>query len=120
MDVRITSGSTHYFGFGATRALSTTTVQASNGVYKESPYATFQGIVTGTGAVTATIAIQVSNEDATMAGTKSNWITIGTISLSGTTTATDGFTSISPWKYVRANVTAVSGTGATVEIIMGV
>jgi hypothetical protein len=99
-----------------------TTAVPTNGtpVYKDSPYATFQGIVTGTGAVTASVAIQASNEEATMNGTKSNWITIGTIILSGTTTATDGFTTVAPWKYMRASVTAISGTGTTLEVLMGV
>lgn len=120
-DVRITSGLTRYFGFGTTPGIpSSTTVQASLGVYKESPYASYQAIVTGTGAVTATVVIQCTNEDASFNGTQSHWVTIGTITLTGTTTASDGFTSISPWKYSRANVTAVTGTGAVVEVIMGV
>jgi len=107
-----------YFAFSG--ANSTTTNQASSPIYKESPYGTFQAIVTGTGTVTATIAVQVSNEANTFNGIKANWITMGTITLTGTTTATDGFTTICPWRYVRANVTNVTGTGATAEIIMGV
>jgi hypothetical protein len=107
-----------YFAFSGVN--STTTNQASSPIYKESPYGTFQAIVTGTGAVTATIAVQVSNEANTFNGIKANWITMGTITLTGTTTATDGFTTICPWRYVRANVTNVTGTGATAEIIMGV
>ena len=99
---------------------STTSTGASSPIFKESPYSAFQAIVTGTGTVTGTINIDVTNEDATAQGTKSNWITIGTITLSGTTTATDGFTTVAPWRYVRANVTAISGTGATVQILMGV
>lgn len=70
---------------------------------------TFQGIVTGTGAVTATVLIQCSND-----GT--NWLTLGTLTLSGTTTATDGFASAAPWAFVRANVTARTGTGAAVTV----
>ena len=81
---------------------------------------TFQASVTGTGAVTATVVMQVSNEEAAYLGTTSNWITLGTITLSGTTTATDGFTTDAPWRYVRAGVTAISGTGATVTSNMGV
>ena len=92
-----------------------TSTGAGNAVFKDSPAATFQAIVTGTGAVTATVNIEVSNDG-------SNWLStaLGTISLSGTTTANDGFTSSAPWKYVRANLTAVSGTGATVKVLMGV
>lgn len=118
-DMFIKSGEQpRYFAFSGVN--SATTVVASSPIYKESPYGTFQAIVTGTGAVTATVSIQVSNETDTFNAAKTNWITLGTISLSGTTTATDGFTTVCPWRYVRANVTAVSGTSATVETIMGV
>jgi hypothetical protein len=91
------------------------TTGASSLVYKDSPYATFQAVVTGTGAVTATVTIEYSNDGTNVLSTVG-----GTITLSGTTTASDGFTSTSPWKYVRANVTAISGTGATVQVYMGV
>ena len=107
-----------YFLFGSNNYATTNT--SSSAIYKESPYSAFQAIVTGTGAVTATVAIQVSNEEATGQGTNSNWITIGSIALTGTTTATDGFTTIAPWRFVRAVTTNVTGTGATVEVIMGV
>lgn len=105
-----------YFAFSA--VLSTTTTAASSPTYKESPYSTFQAIVTGTGSVGATVLIQGSNEPDTFNGVKSNWVTIDTYTLTGTTTATTGSTSVSVWKYVRANVTAISGTGATVQVIM--
>lgn len=92
-----------------------TSTGAGVSVYKDSPYSSFQATVTGTGTVTATIAIEVSND-----GT--NWCAtpMGTITLSGTTSSTDGFTTQAPWKYVRANVTAISGTGATAQVYMGV
>lgn len=88
---------------------------AQTGTYKDSPKATYQATVSGTGAVTATVLIEVSND-----GT--NWCStaLGTISLSGTTSATDGMTSDAPWKYHRANITAISGTGATVQVWWGV
>ena len=105
-----------YFAFSG--VTSTTAVAASSSIYKESPYSSFQAIVTGTGSVGATVVIQGSNETATFNGTKSNWVTIDTYTLSGTTTATGGSTSTSVWRYLRANVTAISGTGATVEVIM--
>lgn len=96
-----------------TSGVTSTGVQ--NKVYKDSPYSTFQATVTGTGAVTATVVIEVSLD-----GT--NWCSTpaGTITLSGTTTSSDGFTTASSWKYVRANITAISGTGATVVVLMGV
>lgn len=64
----------------------------------------------GTGAITATIVTYVSND-----GT--NWLTLATTTLSGTTTASDGFTWIAPWKFVRAGVTAISA-GATINGII--
>jgi hypothetical protein len=117
-DVFIKSGEQpRYFAFSGVN--SATATGASSPIMKESPYGTFQAIVTGTGSVSATVLIQVSNEVNTFNGVKSNWITMGTITLSGTTTATDGFTTVCPWRYVRANVTAISST-SVVEIIMGV
>lgn len=77
--------------------------------------AAFQATVAGTGAVTATVNIEVSNEPR---GSSQSWLVAGTITLSGTTTASDGFTINSPWKFVRANLTAVSGTGAAVTVRM--
>lgn len=78
---------------------------------------TFQAVLdANTGAsMSATVDIEVSND-----GT--NFITLGKITLSGTggTTETDGFTSDAPWAYVRGNVTAISGTGANVSLYMGV
>jgi hypothetical protein len=118
-DVKIKSGEQpRYFAFSG--VLSTTATGASTPLYKESPWSTFQAIVTGSGTVGATVVMQGSNEDATYNGSKANWVTINTFTLSGTTTATDGYTSVSTWRYVRANVTAISGTSATVEVIMGV
>lgn len=76
---------------------------------------TFQATVAGTGAVTATVRIQVSND-------KTTWIDSTTsphIALSGTTTATDGFRMDAKWAYVRAFLDAISGTGAAVTVTMG-
>ena len=117
-DVFIKSGEQpRYFAFSGVN--STAVIAVSTPTYKESPYGAFQAIVTGTGSVSATVLIQVCNETDTFNAVKSNWITMGTITLSGTTTATDGFTTICPWRYVRANVSAISAT-STVEVIMGV
>ena len=112
------SGRNVWIKSGSTRDIMVdrTTTGAGDGHFKDSPHATFQATVTGTGAVTATVDIEVSND-----GT--NWLdtVAGTITLSGTTTHSDGFTTTSaPWKYVRANVTAISGTGASVDVVMGV
>lgn len=73
---------------------------------------TFQATVAGTGTVSATVQILVSDD---VAATPS--ILLGTITLSGTTSATDGFASEGSWGYYMAKVTAISGTGATVAVI---
>jgi hypothetical protein len=73
----------------------------------------FQAIVSGTGAVTATVNVEVSLDGV-------NFLIQSTIILSGTTSATDGFASFAQWQYVRGNVTAISGTGAAVTLYMSV
>jgi hypothetical protein len=68
---------------------------------------------TSAGAGAATILIQGSNDG-------SNWDLIGTHSLTlATTTSSDSFLSNDRYKFVRANVTAISGTGAVVSETMG-
>ncbi len=102
-------------GYVHTIMVGKTTTGAGDWKYKDSPYAAFQAIVTGTGAVTATVDIEMSNDGVNVVDTAA-----GTITLSGTTSHSDGFTTNSPWKYVRANVTAISGTNASVEVLMSV
>lgn len=77
------------------------------------PNNTFQATITGTGAVGATVLIQVSNDGV-------GWITKGTITLSATTTDTDHYALTEPWVYRRADLTAISGTSAAVVVTMGV
>ena len=76
---------------------------------------TFDAKVVGTGAVTATVIIYVSNT-----GDDDDWIDAGTITLSGTTSDADGFAMEAKWAYTKANVSAISGTGAAVTVVMGV
>lgn len=75
---------------------------------------TFQASgTTSAGAGAATIVVQVSNDN-------TNWLTAGTISLTlSTTSTTDGFVLDAKWVYIRGNVTAISGTNATVSLVMG-
>lgn len=110
-NVRVVTGEVYNL-FADPGVTSTTT---GSFVYKVGPYATFQANVVGTGAVSATVVIECSND-----GTYAVATALGTITLSGTTSSTDGFTTNAPWKYVRARVTAISGTGATVQVYMGV
>jgi hypothetical protein len=76
--------------------------------------ATYQAVGrTSDGAGDASIDIEVSNDN-------QNWILLATIDLTlGTDTVTDGFASAAAWLYVRANVTAISGTDAAVSVFMG-
>lgn len=96
----------------ATGAGASVTFDRPSGYGTTRSKATFQGTVSGTGAVTATVLVEVSNNAV-------NWLTLGTITLSGTTTASDGFAADAPWVWVRGNVTAISGTGAAVTLIQG-
>lgn len=74
---------------------------------------TFQATVRGVGAVAATILIEGSND-------KEAFLLLGTITLSGTTQASDGFVGNAPWHYVRARLdTAPTGTGAAVTVTVG-
>ena len=60
----------------------------------------------------ATILIQVSNDGV-------NYITLGTITLTlGTSVTSDGFAVANSYEYYRANVSAISGTGAQVTVYM--
>lgn len=71
----------------------------------------YQATLTGTGAVTASIVVEVSNDNV-------GWISdsTSTLSLSGTTVASVGFVSSATWAYARARVTAITGTGAAVVV----
>ena len=81
----------------------------------DSIYNTFQACVDGTAGVqTATVAIDVSNDALHPVGT-----VLGTITLSGTISASDGFAAMNSWKYCRARVTAVTGTNAVVTCLLG-
>lgn len=69
---------------------------------------------TSAGAGSATIVIEVSNVERP---TTNDWLTMGTITLTlGTTRSSDGFSSSVQWRNVRARVTAISGTGASVNV----
>lgn len=68
-------------------------------------------VASGAGAVS--VDIEASNDGV-------NFQVIGTISLAlSSTAACDGFASNAAWLNVRANVTSISGTTATVDLFMG-
>ena len=83
--------------------------------YKGSPDAAIQVLLTGTGAVTATVIIDVSNDGVNACATPA-----ATITLSGASPQSDGFaTQNASWKFVRLRVTAITGTGAAVTGTIG-
>lgn len=77
---------------------------------------TFQAKGTTTAGVgAATVIIEVTND------TTWPWITLGTITLTlGTVATSDGLAMLAGWKYVRARLSAISGTGAAVSVAVGI
>lgn len=74
---------------------------------------------TSAGVGAATIVIEGHN----LASDESDivWETIDTLSLTlGTATTSDSGASTAPWNIVRARVSAISGTDATVRVYMAV
>jgi hypothetical protein len=114
VDVMLGSNVTD-FSSKITGYLGVTSNTTGNTKYKDSPYSTYQAVVSGTGAITATVTIQCSND-----GTNWNATALGVITLNGTTTATDGIATVAPWKYVRAVLSNLTGTGAACYVLMGV
>jgi hypothetical protein len=73
----------------------------------------FHAVLTGGGGtLTCTVKVEASND-----GT--NWVALGTITLSGTTGVNDAFSSETPWIYYRGNVTAITGTSASLTLTVG-
>lgn len=72
-------------------------------------YRSFVAKVAGTGSVSATVLIEASSN-----GT--DFFTLATFTLSGTTSAADACVTDDSWRYLRGRVSAVSGTGAAVTL----
>lgn len=89
-----------------------TTGNATGSIIRDvNPGGTFQATITGTGTVACTVDIQASL-DAT------NWVSLATITLSGTNSATDGFYSVGEWLYYRTVTTGATGTITSIDVIM--
>lgn len=76
------------------------------------PVKSFLATVSGTGAVTGTVLIKGTNDGV-------NTVTLGTITLSGTTSHTDGFSGAYAYLGYIADLTAISGTSAVAKVSMG-
>lgn len=69
---------------------------------------------TSAGAGATDVVIEVRNSELAA------WKTLATVSLVlGTTEVSDGFASQAAWRFVRARITAISGTDATVSANVG-
>lgn len=109
----MSQGRIDYLFVGATAAPTVGPACKAKPANDSSSVVAVQACLSGTGAVTAAVTVEVSNT-----GIDNEWILAGTINLSGTTTATDGFTLNAPWAYVRASLTAISGTSAIAKASM--
>lgn len=78
----------------------------------------FHGYIAGSGNITATIVVQVANTPIapTVAG---QWVTLGTITLSGSAAVSDGFSSEAPWQWYRGNITAMSNANTVAALYVG-
>lgn len=107
-------------GGGGTTALTRTALLAAatatgagSAVADSGRAPSFTADVSGTGTVGATVLIQGRNV------ASGAWTLLGTITLSGSASASDGFASLTRYMEYRANLTAISGTSATVNVAMG-
>jgi hypothetical protein len=75
----------------------------------------YQATLTGSGAISATVVIEVSNDNV-------GWISDGVAELimAGTTLVSSGFVATATWAYTRARITALVGTNATVVVTASV
>jgi hypothetical protein len=74
----------------------------------------FQATLNGASAVSASVRIEGSTDDV-------NWVPIATITLPNSVTAatTDAASTNQTAPWIRANLTAISGVGASVTVISG-
>lgn len=77
----------------------TATTLTGNWMYKDAPKSAIQVVATAA----ATVEFEVSND-----GTNAVATLLGTVTLAAA--GSDGFTTDAPWKYIRAKITANSGT----------
>lgn len=92
------------------KLLDAATTTATGNPFQPPAGGCYQATVVGTGSVSATVLIEVSIDGV-------SWMTLSTITLSGTTSASDGFVAAGGWPNVRSRVSAISGTGAAVTVL---
>ena len=106
----------------AAKILSAATATGTGGIHSawthRLTYSATGFTTAGAGAVA--VQIWVSNVDAPSTANDTDWGLLGSIALVlSTTTTSDGFATEAAWKWRRAKVTAISGTGASVDVYMG-
>lgn len=70
-----------------------------------------QALAQAAGPLTATVEIWGSND-------KVDAVLLGTMTFAGATLATDGFGLNVPWKFLRPVVTALTGAGARLDVLI--
>ena len=92
----------------------TTGVDSSRVATPQGTKRSFHVIVTCSGTGVAYVNIEVSNDNV-------NWEIAHTMIFDTfTDSASEGDRTSVPWKYIRANVTSISGTNTTVNVNYGV
>ena len=100
-----------------TPLLSGVTATGTGTVYKFAPGTSGRAVqvtVAGSGVVSATTVLEVSNADS-----PTTFVPAVTFTSSGTTTVSEGYQTQNSWAYMRGNVTAISGVGAAVTLTVG-
>jgi len=107
-----------YGRIGSTNTLAVFTAASQTGAIQRAipDPKVVQAVGSAAGAFTAAVSIY-----GTTGNTTTNGVLLGTISLSGTGTATDGFAFSAPWPYIYAVSTVTAFTGSpTVTVYLGV
>ena len=98
----------------APSTVAVSTGSGYTGRWNEGRKGMVQAIITGSGALTATVTVQGSNNGV-------HWSTIGSaLSLSGSGSDTKTQAVDSPWAAVRAISASLTGTGATVSAYLSI
>ena len=81
--------------------------------FGESVYTSFQGVLTGSGTVSATVAIYGSNDNVNF--TSDN---VATFTLTGSNSTSNGVVIGTAFRWYKAVVTNITGTSASLNVTM--
>jgi hypothetical protein len=93
------------------KATAQVTGETWDGPWNENRRAMVQAVVDGDGAVESTFNIEGSNDNV-------HWELIGTITLTDNNSDSDSLGIDYPWAYVRADLTAITGTDAVASALL--